>query len=336
MKRKDDTLAILFVTLLTVVIWLWAAARTEVELYVNAKLHFTTSVGSLSTVSPTSKFVRLTFKGPQSSLNAAGEACLKGIELSIADDDGEVTLDIASRMNTLDVIRDTGAEVVSADPTSITLLVQTMVIVEAAVEQVLPGVTVSGDVTVDPATVTLRIPKQLRSQLPEAVTVHAVVSETVLEQLRPGKMHTEDATIQLPAALEDQGVIIEPNRVSLSFKIQSKTDKTTLPQVRVLIAAPAEDYAAYSVSLPVKIIPNVTIEADKEIISKIASGEITVFALVRLASRDMEQRIDSKNVTSFMAMLEDGTGVQVKATVEDVASLIVALEIAPLPLTSSP
>ena len=336
MKRKDDTLAILFVTLLTVVIWLWAAARTEVELYVNAKLHFTTSVGSLSTVSPPSRSVFLTFKGPQPALNAAGEACLKEIELSIADDDGEVKINIASRMNTLDVIRDTGAEVVSADPTSITLLVQTMVIVEAAVEQVLPGVTVSGDVTVDPATVTLRIPKQLRSQLPEAVTVHAVVSETVLEQLRPGKMHTEDATIQLPAALEDQGVIIEPNRVSLSFKIQSKTDKTTLPQVRVLIAAPAEDYAAYSVSLPVKIIPNVTIEADKEIISKIASGEITVFALVRLASRDMEQRIDSKNVTSFMAMLEDGTGVQVKATVEDVASLIVALEIAPLPLTSSP
>jgi len=322
MKRKDDTLAILFVTLLTVVIWLWAAARTEDFQTDKTKLHFTTSVGSLSTVSPTEKTVALTFKGPQTSLNAARKACQKGIELSIANDDGEVTLDIASRMNALDVIRGTGAEVVSAEPISITLLVQTMVIVEATVEQVLPGVTVSGDVTVDPATVTLRIPKQLRNQLPEAVTVHAVVSETILEQLRPGEMHIEDATIQLPAAL--------------SFKIQSKTDKTTLPQVRVLIAAPAEDYAAYSVSLPVKIIPNVTIEADKEIISKIASGEITVFALVRLASRDMEQRIDSKNVTSFMAMLEDGTGVQVKATVEDVASLIVALEIAPIPPTSSP
>jgi hypothetical protein len=189
---------------------------------------------------------------------------------------------------------------------------------------------VSGDVIVDPATVTLRIPKQLRSQLPEAVTVSAVVSESVLEQLVPGRMHTEDATIQLPASLVDQGVIVEPNRVSLSFMIQSKMDKATLPQVRVLIAGSAEDYSSFSVSLPVKIIPNVTIEADKALISKIKTGDITVFAIVRLASRDMEQRIGSKRVTTFLAMLEDGTGQEVTATVEDSAVLDVALEIEPI------
>ena len=173
----------------------------------------------------------------------------------------------------------------------------------------------------------LSIPKELRSQLPEVVTVQAVVSETVLSQLQPGSVHTRDAAIQLPDSLDSRGINIEPNRVELSFKIQSKTDKATLPQVRVLIAGPAEDYAAYSVSLPVKIIPNVTIEADKDLIALITSGDVTVFALVRLASRDMEQRIESKRVTSFMAMLEDGSGVQVKATVEDTASLDVALEI---------
>jgi hypothetical protein len=107
-----------------------------------------------------------------------------------------------------------------------------------------------------------------------------------------------------------------------------------LPQVRVLIAGPAEDYAAFKVTLPVKIIPNVSIEADKSLIASITSGDITVFAIVRLASRDMEQRIESKRVTTFLAMLKDGTGQQVIATVEDPAVLDVALNIEPITQTS--
>ncbi|MBC8310464.1 MAG: hypothetical protein ISR75_01350 [Phycisphaerales bacterium] len=336
MKRKDDTLAILFVTVLAVFIWLWAAARTEDERNINTTLYFVAPEGSSSTITPQIKPVRLSLKGPRSALNAADEACLDGISVSITADDGEVPIDLASEINKLDVIRSTGAEIVAVNPSSLTVEVQTVVLVDAVVVPSLPSVTVSGDVTVDPATVTLRIPQQLQRTLPEAVTVNAIVSETVLAQLQPGVVHTLDASIQLPEVLDEHGVIIEPNRVSLSFKIQSKTDKVTLPQVRVLIAAPAEDYAAYSVALPVKIIPNVTIEADKELIASISSGDVTVFAIVRLASQDMEKRVETKLVTSFMAMLDDDTGVQVKAKPEDAASLNVVLQIEPVPIPTAP
>jgi|TARA_B100000959_G_C14934725_1_gene605222 hypothetical protein len=336
MKRKDDTLAILFVTVLAVFIWLWSAVRTEEELNIKPNLYFVAPEGSSSTITPQKKSVELTFKGPRSALNSAEEACIDGISISIIDDDGEVSIDLASEINKLDVIRSTGAEVIAVNPSSITVEVQTMIHVDAVVVSSLPSITVNGDVTIDPATVTLRIPQQLRSTLPEAVTVNAVVSKTELEQLQPGYLHKLDASIQLPEDLDEQGVIVEPNRVSLSFNIQSKTDKVTLPQVRVLIAAPAEDYATYSVALPVKIIPNVTIEADKELIASISSGEITVFALVRLASQDMEKRVERKLVTSFMAMLDDGTGVQVNATPEDIASLEVSLQIKPVEQPDTP
>ncbi len=330
MKQKDNTIVILFVTILAVLIWLWSAARTEDERNIYTTLHFKAPEGSSSTVTPSSKPIKLTLKGPRSSLDAVDEACRNGINLSIATDTGEITIDVATRISAIDSIKSTGADVIAVDPNSLTLKVQNMVNVEAVVEPVLPNVTVSGDVTIDPATVVLRIPKQFRNQLPEALSVTAVVSESVLEQLQPGVVHTRDASIQLPDALDGKEIQVEPNRVALSFKIQSKTDKTTLPQVRVLIAGSAEDYSDYFVSLPVKIIPNVTIEADKDLISKISAGDVTVFAIVRLASRDMEQRIESKRVTSFLAMLEDGSGVQVKATPEDVASLEVALNIEPV------
>ena len=330
MKRKDDTIAILFVTLLAVLIWLWSAARTEDDRTINTTLHFVTPEGSTSSVTPESKPIRLTVKGSRTSLNEADEACKNGLFISIAADDGVETIDIASRIIALSAIHSTGIDIISTEPSAVTLTVQTMINVEVAVEPLLPGVTVSGDVTVDPATVTLRIPKQFREQLPEAMTVTAVVSESNLEQLQPGFVNALAASIQLPADLNARGIVIEPNRVSLSFKIQSKTYKATLPQVRVLLAGPAEDYAAYSVSLPVKIIPNVTVEADVDLITKIASGDITVFAILRLASRDMEQRIESKRVTSFMAILEDGTGVQLNATPDDASTLDVTLQIEPI------
>lgn len=334
MKRNDDTVAILFVTVLAVLIWIWAATQTEDERNISTTLHFKAPEGSTSTITPDSKPVRLTFKGPRASLNTVEEICAQGIVIAVAADDGDITIDVNSRMNANDGIRVSGAEVISSDPSSLTVNIQTLVSVNAAVEPVLPSVTVSGDVTVDPSTVTLQIPKSVRNELPEVISVSAVLSEQVLEQLQPGVVHTRSASIRLPESLEGKGVIVEPNRVSLSFKIQSKTDKTVLPQVRVLIAGPAEDYAAFKVSLPVKIIPNVTIEADKAIISSIVSGDITVFAIVRLASRDMEQRIESKHVTTFLAMLGDGTGQQVIATVEDPAVLDVALNIEPVALVA--
>mgnify|MGYP001418424904 CR=1 FL=1 len=330
MNRKNDVLAFLFVTIIAIFIWVWAATRTESDRNISTTLHFKAPEGSTATISPISKPVRLTFKGPRASLDAVEDLCVQGINVALATEDGDVTIDTTSRLNSIDVVRYTGAQVVSSDPSAVTLNIQTLTSVEAAVEPVIPNVTVSGDVTVDPATVKLQIPKALREDLPEVIAVSAVLSERVLEQLQPGVVHTRSASIQLPPSLEDKGVIVDPNRVALSFKIQSKTDKTTLPQVRVLIAAPAEDYSAFSVTLPIKIIPNVTIEADKELIAKISSGKCTVFAVVRLASRDMEQRVSSKTVTSFLAILQDGTGMQVTAVVEEASDLQVKLEIEPI------
>ena len=184
--------------------------------------------------------------------------------------------------------------------------------------------------TINPSTVTLQIPKHILNSLAESITVSAVVQESVLGQLKSGFVHEESAVIQLPESLEGKGIIVEPNKVTISFKIQSKTSKTTLTQVRVLIAAPAEDYEKYKISLPVNIVPNVTIEADKELIASISSGQINVFAIVRLATRDIEQLVSSKHVTTFLAMLDDGTGKEISATVEDQAALDVVLEISPV------
>ena len=230
----------------------------------------------------------------------------------------------------LDAIRQTGVEISDIEPRSISLLVKKMVSVEATVVAVLNGIEVSGDITVDPATVTLLVPTSVRDSLPEAIKVTASLSPAELALLQPGVVYTIDTGIRLPSTLAISDVIIEPNQVSVSFKIQKKTAKITIPQVRVLLASPAEDYSGYSIELPRKIISNVTIEADVSVISAIEDGSATVFAIVRLATRDIEQGIDKKIVTTFLAINEDGVGHEVTAEVEDRELLNVELNIKPV------
>jgi YbbR domain-containing protein len=138
---------------------------------------------------------------------------------------------------------------------------------------------------------------------------------------------TRDAAIRLPPSLDSSEITIEPNLVSVEFQIQSKTQKAYLPFVRVLIAGPAEEYAAFSITLPRVIVPKVEIESDTDIIDGIKSGKVTVFAIVRLKSSELEDRITEKAVTTFLAFTEDGAGHVVKATVEDPAQLNIELKI---------
>lgn len=332
MNKKNNTLALFFITIVTIVIWLWAAGQTKHDDSVSTTLRFRPPEGSTITIMPDSASITLSLSGPLRAVERAKRVCEEdALDLILGLPDGEHTLqNLTTMLNALDSIRDTDAEVTSTNPATFTLHVQTMELVEAAVEWILTGATVSGDVTVDPATVMLQIPKEIRDGLPEAITVQAVISDAALEQLQPNVIHTLDAAIRLPSPLAVPDVTIDPSHVKVTFKIQSKTQKTLREQVRILIAGPAEDHAKYRITLQSTIVPNVTIEADTEIISGIESGDVTVFAIVRLASRDLEQEISEKKITTFLAITADGNGHELVATVEDPALLDIELVIEPI------
>ena len=330
MKRNDNTLTYLFVIVLTLMVWLWAAGNTKTDTILNVEIYFSPPEGSNSIISPASTTVTVTFHGPNSSLKSAKEACADGLTLTVPTTSGTTEISLAARIAELDTIRSTGVEISDIDPKTVDLRVNTMVTVEASVVPVLNGVQISGDITVDPATVTLLIPSSIRDTLPEAIKVEATLPPSELALLQHGVIQTKVAGVRLPVPLNLPGVVVEPSTVSISFRIQSNTAKTDVAQVRVLLAGPAEDYSGYSIELPRKFISNVTIEADAELIERIESGKTTVFAIVRLASRDMELGIEQKTVTSFLAITEDGSGHEVKATLEDPTLFNIELEIKPV------
>jgi hypothetical protein len=331
MKRKDDTLAILFVTALTVVVWLWAANNTKHTSNEATVLNFKAPVGSNTTISPASQPIELTFEGPRAAVDAAKVACSGGLNVSLTLQDGKQNLaDLVNRINQLDLIKDTGAEVTATSPTSISLEIQTIEDVEASVEPtVQKNVTTVGDFTVDPPIVTLSIPKELKGELPDVLVVEAHISDTLVARLQPGVMHTIDVGVKLSGLHGDirERITISPETVKVSFKLESKTKKTTLDSVPVLIVGPADEYSKYSVTLHSNKISNVTIEANTDIVKGINEEKIKVFALLRLKASDMEQYISNKQITTFLAIMEDGKGKELKSTVEDSTQLDIELTI---------
>jgi hypothetical protein len=312
-------------------VWFWAEANTKNDTVVDIKINFSPPAGSNSIISPFKKTVKVTFQGSRSELEAAKVAYSDGLTITVPTTDGTPNIDLASRIAQLDAIRQTGVEVTDVDPKSILLSVKTMVSVEAVVVPILNDVQVEGDITVDPATVTLLIPSSVHDTLPEAIQVTATLSPNELALLQHGVVHIENVGVRLPATLDLSDIKIEPSTVSISFTIQSNTAKTLISQVRILLAGPAEDYSNYVIELPRKIISNVTVEADAELIDQIESGEATVFAIVRLASRDMEMSIDTKKITSFLAISENGNGREVVASIDDQSLLNIKLDIKPVP-----
>ncbi|MDP7009562.1 MAG: hypothetical protein QGI78_08340 [Phycisphaerales bacterium] len=330
MKKTDNTLTYIFVVILTVMVWLWAAGNTKSDTSFPIKLHFTPPEGSNSTISPDSTTAEVTFHGSRSGLRAAKDACSEGLTIAVPTTSGTPQIDLASRIAEIDAIRETGIQITGSEPKSVTLNVQSMVSVEAAVVPVLNDVQISGDITVDPATVTLLIPSSIRDTLPEAIKVTATLTPNELAQLKHGVVQTKDASVRLPSPLDIPNVSVSPSTVSISFKIQSNTAKTEIPQVRILIAGPSEDYSSYTIELPRKILSNITVEADAEIIDQINNGTANVFAVVRLASRELEQGIERKNIASFLAINEDGEGSEVTPVIEDPSILDIELIIEPL------
>ncbi len=331
MKRKDDTLAILFVTALTIVVWFWAANNTKEDSNATTLLNFT-SPNANATVNPNSLSIELFFSGPRTAVNSVKDICAGELVISVAHSDEEkYDIDLVSKLNQLDAIKNTGATVTATKPNSIKLNIQTMDKVTATVKENMPdNVTISGDVTIDPATVTLLVPKENRKELPEAISVFAKVNDVDVKDLKPGIVHNLSAAISLTQELIDAGATAEPNKVEITFKIRSNMDVITLPKAYIKIAASAEDYAKYTVSLEKTSIQNVGVQADKELISRINSGEVAVYAIVHLSETDMEQLTKEKAVTSFIAIDEEGKGIQVEASVEDPVALNVTIEITPI------
>jgi hypothetical protein len=153
------------------------------------------------------------------------------------------------------------------------------------------------------------LPSRIRDRAGENLSVEVHIPQTRLDRLEPGVMNTvENLKLRLAGPLGNaRPVRIEPPRATVTFTVRSRIKETTLPTVRVQIAGPPEDNDEYLVEIENNTLTDVTVKADRGLISQIERGDAVVVALVHLSHQEKELGVESKPVTCFMALPRDSS-----------------------------
>ena len=310
------------VTGVAVLIWFWAAAETRDKGDFSFIVRLAAAAPTEHFVSPGEVTAQVDLEGSRLALEKARRLKMPlvltvGNELPSALDVHDI--DLATALAENKFVRETGVRVVSADPPSIDIEIDALVAVTAPVRFVLPqGVETEGKITMDPMEAELTMPSRLRDRVGGDLEVEAHVLQHRIAGLEPGRRHKVTATLRPPDKLSGQEfVTIKPPTATIEFAVRSRIEEVTLPVVRVQIAGPPKDHDEYAIEIDEKDVSltDVTIKADGDLIEQIEQGKATVVALVHLSNAEKERRIESKPVTCFLALLDDGSVTIVEAEV---------------------
>ena len=300
---------IVLVTLVTVLIWVWAAGETrERKDPLNATIHFTVPDPENWVIRPEQQSVVLVIEGSQLALRRAQELLSDPLEISVAATAGRQTINIPERVRQHDELRATHISIISVDPQQAAIELDHIERFSVPVKANLPGVQTEGEIVVDPAEVTIAVPSTLRSRFGEGFTVEAVIERAELDRLQPGVPHTLEVRVRLPEGLSSADVRVAPPRVKLTFTIRSRTRSVMLDTVRVQVAGPPEDAELYSIEIDPRQLNNVTITADSDLVRRIENNEVPVIAMVHIGSREKEMSIESKRISGFVALVPEPGG----------------------------
>ena len=306
----------LIVTVVAVLIWLWAAGETRETGERTFHVQFTTQFPADHIVTPKETTISVEIEGSRSALRSA-PAMGSPIVLTLDAGLGDHAVDLVRLLNDHPDLRDARVSVISTDPPSQDVTIAKLVSATVRVEDPNLGrLQTDGAILIDPPQVTVRLPQRLLGRLGAGVSVKALVDPAQLGRLNPGEPAQLTARVELPESLATQeSVTVTPTTVTVSFTVRSNIREVTLPTIPVHIMGPWKDHEEYIVEVAEadRFLENVTITADAALIDRIAAGDVKVFALVHISSTEKEQGIEAKPVTCFLALIPDGESTTVTA-----------------------
>lgn len=332
--RKIDIPTLLLVTIVTLLIWVLAEDRTHETSTFPGTVKFDVPGEGLYLINPGNHGLEFEIDGPPKAIQRMQRRLRDPILLPATARDGKHQIDdLASKIMTLDDVRQTGATIISTDPRSLEIDVTQLVTRTASVRAKLPNTSTVENVQVS-QDVTITLPASGAERLPQPLVLDVVIPPDEIRRLEPG-LHTLDGTVQLPTELGTfDNVSFDPPIVEVTFRLLSRAKSIQVERARIQLNSAAQDFGEYAVELPDQFLQNVTVEADAETIDQLESGECQLIAVVYLSTSDKERRVESKPVAYFTVLCRDGTGKVVTATVGDNPHPEVKMAIQPL--ASSP
>jgi hypothetical protein len=296
---QGRTFNVVVATVVTALIWNWAYDATRASGDATGKISVRAPADSALHVEPaTPTTVAVKFSGPRSAVRAAQQVIGAG---DIPATPGEHVIDLSQVLPLRPELQRLAISVDATSPSQLRFRALELTTVTARVATDLAESQVVGQVSIEPEDVSITIPKDALSALPELRPM-AVVDAAPLER---GRRHSVDADVTLwrvPARWAD-AVRISPPRVRVAFTLRSNVRSATLASVPVQVAAPPAQLAAFD-AVPAAGSENlrqVAVSGPAEAITALEDGSARVVAVVSLGSDDFAPGTISRRVAAWIS-----------------------------------
>lgn len=304
--KKEQIPTILIVSLVTLLVWLFAESRTlRVETFtvpVEIDQGGRTLVFRLTEDTEWHAVAEIELAGPAGLIDDIRGPALDGITLELGDElpnePGVRSVDLRDAIRRDDVFAESGVTIRRVTPDLIGLQIDRLETVLLPVEVDLAGVETAGPVTVEPAEVEVRLPAAFTG----GGTLRAVAKiETArLSTLTPGRRAELSQTpIELTGLPEEiWGFRLVDARVTVSLTLRARTQSLQLAELPVFVEMAPSDLALWAVEIPPedRVLSGVTLTGPGAVIERVRRGEIRPRAVVSITSEDLENGIERAEV----------------------------------------
>lgn len=293
----------LLVTLITVLIWVYAEGRNVRTYQPDDRVPVSVELASsdLVVTAQSVSSIGVEFSAATAEIDKLrpllGE---NGIVLRPQiTEPGTRSLLLSDELRRADPIEKISANVNWSDPATIEITVDRLVEHEVKIGFDPGGVKLVNDsLTIDPQVVTIRGPEKLFSKLgvDESFTLE---SEPLvpLESVVAGEPKTIDARVKLPPSLaNNKHVSIVHPGVKLTLTIDKAEETIVLPNVPVWIASPPGAQAGYTVKLneDSRVLTDVKVTGPRDAIAQVRDGTTKIIAILRLNSTEIASGTDAQ------------------------------------------
>ena len=306
--RRERITNLVTVTLVTVLIWIWAAGETREEITSFTDLRLSGQTRDSVRISP-EDFPSVSFqvRGPRREVDAVASRFREAVEIAIGSlgvpaTPGEHELDLVTLGQSFFDANEISVTVLAADPQTVRITIESLERRRVPVTVELPeGVQTTDAVDVVPADVELLLPAAVAS-LP-GLSVIARVADADVAELPSGRRHELEVTLTLPDRITDQSDAIRmtPRKVRVGLDLVSTDASIVVPSIPVQVSGPPADLDRHVVTIdPASVfLRDVTLRGPKTAIEDIAGGRVNVIAFIHLTSDDLANRLEETRISMW-------------------------------------
>lgn len=303
---RKHLLPLVVITVLTMVIWLFAEGESLGEDEPNARVQFLGVGDPPVLLVSTPQFdtnVSIVIRGSRGAIQAARSALDNPIVLRpgdppiIPDTDGVHTIRLREALEAYAPLASTGVIIESVRPQRVDVIVSELVEHELPIVPVLEGIVTEGEPQSQPATARLRVPRALIPELDDITLTARVTSDAIGDDVTSGP-RTITVPLRLPVSITGEaGVALLTPRATVSFSLRSTITTRTYPSVPVQLLLSAPGHNGWDITIePQQQLIEVELEGPSEVLQRFDDSSIRLVAALSLSDVELSRGITEKGV----------------------------------------